>query len=642
MKHVSALATATLACCTLLWPGPAFAQEPKGDDNARFAPTFDYGFLIRSESGFAGVTDLMLAARTGNVPKVSALISEGADVNERDDAGNTALMWSVRGVGNPEVIALLVAEGGDVNATTTEGSTALGYAINSRNQQGAVALIEAGADPDGQDHRDRPYLVAAADKGQVSVVEALIERGVDIDTAGADALAMAVHSGHVQISTTLLAAGVNPSTAATPSGISVLRDAAEKGNVELVRLLLESGADPLGIKQLNRPLTGAATRGRQSVVELLLKSGAPATPEVLLSAMRSERTALIQLIMDRLEPDALEPIQAVRLLSAAEYLGDEDIKAALSRFDAVRDEGARVARREAADDRAAAREHARLLYAREEDGACTIGLWNTRSKGPEALLQTDACPKELFVSPDGRSVYIVDGDSVREVSTVSPHRTSTVDLPTLDYRAWLEQMPLRPNENPDYLPSATKLNPIGVSRHDDGSLALLVSLWMPADDEYHYLFRQEGKEWRIERARWCDRWGCEAPISALDFHSTNAWSWAQTTMLWHPDVERNPFVTNTRVSVDEMSTATLAIDGTTPILQFAAGASAHSDMIHIFGIELVVDDAPPKNLSKNQCLTSIAGHYLLVYEFFQGRFEVTDLGTGETVIDSLTTAVWLD
>jgi ankyrin repeat protein len=570
------------------------------------------------------------------------LLSEGADINERDDAGNTALMWAVRGVGNPEVIALLVAEGGDVNAENTEGSAALGYAINSRNQQGAVALIEAGANPDGQDKRGRPYLVAAADKDQVSVVEALIHHGVDIDTAGSEALAMAVGSGHVPISARLLAAGVNPSVATARSGTSVLRDAAEEGNVELVRLLLESGADPLGLKQLNRPLQGAATRGRQSVVELLLEFGAPATPEALLSAMRSNRTTLIQLIMDCLEPESLEPIDAVRLLSAAEQLGDEDIKAALSRFDAVRDEAARVARREAADNHAAAREHARLLYARKEDGACTIGLWNTRSKKTEALLQTDACPEELFVSPDGTSVYIVDGDSIHEVSTVGPNRSSTVDLPTLDYRAWLDQMPLRPNENPDYLPSATQLNPIGVSRHDDGSLALLVSLWMPADDEYHYLFRHDGKEWRIERARWCDRWGCEAPISALDFYSTNAWSWPQSTMLSHPGVERNPFVTNTRVSVDEMSTATLAIDGTTPTLRFAAGASAHSDMVHVFGIELVVVDAPPKNLSKNQCLTSMAGRYLLVYEFFQGRFEVTDLGTGETVIDSLTTAVWID
>ena len=34
--------------------------------------------------------------------------------------------------------------------------------------------------------------------------------------------------------------------------------------------------------------------------------------------------------------------------------------------------------------------------------------------------------------------------------------------------------------------------------------------------------------------------------------------------------------------------------------------------------------------------------FILVEEFFRGRFEVTDIGTGETVISDLSAAMWLD
>jgi len=33
---------------------------------------------------------------------------------------------------------------------------------------------------------------------------------------------------------------------------------------------------------------------------------------------------------------------------------------------------------------------------------------------------------------------------------------------------------------------------------------------------------------------------------------------------------------------------------------------------------------------------------VLIAEFFQGRREVTDIGTGETVIGDLATALWLE
>ena len=84
------------------------------------------------------------------------------------------------------------------------------------------------------------------------------------------------------------------------------------------------------------------------------------------------------------------------------------------------------------------------------------------------------------------------------------------------------------------------------------------------------------------------------------------------------------------------------IDGVSSMLSAFTRPSEHSATNHTLNIDLTIDGNPPKNLSSNQCLTSIVGRYILVYEFFGGRFEVTDLGTGRIVIGDLKAALWLD
>jgi hypothetical protein len=86
----------------------------------------------------------------------------------------------------------------------------------------------------------------------------------------------------------------------------------------------------------------------------------------------------------------------------------------------------------------------------------------------------------------------------------------------------------------------------------------------------------------------------------------------------------------------------MSIDGTKSMLTSYISPSEHSDTHHTFGVDLLIDSKSPKNLSRNQCLTSIVGRYILVHEFFEGRFELTDIGTGEAVFSNLSTAAWID
>ncbi len=66
------------------------------------------------------VMPLIEAAYEGNTVQVQALIDEGADVNERDAAGRTALMIAASR-GHTYVVQLLLEKGADPNARDNNG-----------------------------------------------------------------------------------------------------------------------------------------------------------------------------------------------------------------------------------------------------------------------------------------------------------------------------------------------------------------------------------------------------------------------------------------------------------------------------------------------------------------------------------------
>lgn len=81
---------------------------------------------------------LIRAARVGNMEQVKYYLSQGVDINTKDNEGNTALIESTD---NLEVLKYLVKKGADLNAQTNEGRTVLSYAV-CRNLDMVKALVE--------------------------------------------------------------------------------------------------------------------------------------------------------------------------------------------------------------------------------------------------------------------------------------------------------------------------------------------------------------------------------------------------------------------------------------------------------------------------------------------------------------------
>ena len=91
---------------------------------------------------------LFEVVKTGDLAVLSVALGEGADVNARDEFGQTPLMYASGASGTPDLLNLLLKAGADLNAQTETGWTALMYAArDAKDLNVPLFLMNAGADP---------------------------------------------------------------------------------------------------------------------------------------------------------------------------------------------------------------------------------------------------------------------------------------------------------------------------------------------------------------------------------------------------------------------------------------------------------------------------------------------------------------
>jgi ankyrin repeat protein len=258
------------------------------DANAALTPTGD--------------TALMMAARTGKTDSIRVLVEAGGNVNAKETwGGTTPLMWAVS-EGHAEAAKMLIAAGADVNARSNYVAPANGRGFEGRTPLANGGDAKAVDFASGW----LSSLMMAARDGNVELARILVGAGADVNAVAGDgktALAMAIFNGNYDVAALLVdsKADVNRADA---QRFTPLFWAVDRRNMEtapnfpwmvtadplpLIRKMLDAGADPNALVN-NTPrarmregsprivfataLMRAAFAGDLELVSLLLERGA--------------------------------------------------------------------------------------------------------------------------------------------------------------------------------------------------------------------------------------------------------------------------------------------------------------------------------------------------------------------------------
>ena len=274
-------------------------------------------------------TPLFWASTEGYLEMARFIIGRGADPTAQDDIGRTALHWASTH-GRVEIARFLLEHGACVTARADDGRTPLHVASEEGNvkvvrllvENGADAtlgaplhvvtrygysevakiLVERGADLSTQTRDGQSPLHVASAYGNMEITRLLVEHGANLttqDNRGLTPCDVAWREGHSEIAhfltehaacTTAQAddertlsplpeeeQGANATTVAN-NRWTPLHVAAEQGNAEVVRALVEHGMDVAARADNGwTPLHVASSCGSVEVLRILVEHGADVT-----------------------------------------------------------------------------------------------------------------------------------------------------------------------------------------------------------------------------------------------------------------------------------------------------------------------------------------------------------------------------
>jgi ankyrin repeat protein len=252
-------------------------------------------FLVLSSTASAQ-SSLADRIESGDRAAALAMLASGANVNQPQADGTTALHWAVYRV-DRELVQALLRRGARAQVVNRYGSSPLGEAVRVADVPIVTMLLEAGADVNVANDDGQTPLMLAARTGSVAVAELLVRHGAGVNSRerfrDQSALMWAAAQGHGGMVRFLIAKGADLTARAKATdwptqitneprvqyrptgGFTPLLYAARAGCLGCVEAMLAAGADkdrpnPDGMT----PMIMALDNGHVTVARYLLDQGA--------------------------------------------------------------------------------------------------------------------------------------------------------------------------------------------------------------------------------------------------------------------------------------------------------------------------------------------------------------------------------
>ncbi|QPC70356.1 hypothetical protein HYE68_001108 [Fusarium pseudograminearum] len=275
-----------------------------------------------------GRSSLSMAAEHGLSEIVHCLTGRNADVNLKDNYGGSPLWWASR-YGNAMIVDHLLNQGAHVDSPDVDGQSPLSASSQYGHIKSIRLLLEHGANPNSSTGYGKTPLLFAVGNEQLDAVKLLLKSGADINyksPEGDSALSLAeehgfgniveglkAHPGLIMTKTkaddgdrsegavSRLMSSSEPSSDHSLKRHWMLIYASRKGQIAMIKRLIQAGVDPNSSATGRIPLYEAASLGKSEAVAILVEHGAvvdlqDSSPSPLVTAASHGYTSTVKLL----------------------------------------------------------------------------------------------------------------------------------------------------------------------------------------------------------------------------------------------------------------------------------------------------------------------------------------------------------